>query len=515
MNLWLMETLPTSIPITVPRRLPDRKKFTKKFGKRKREVLVMKKKVISALLSIAMVATLLAGCGSKEAAPAEEAATEEAAPAEEAAPEEEAAPAEESAQAGEGQVYYLNFKPEVDEVWQNLAAKYTEETGVPVKVVTAASGTYEQTLKSEIANANAPTLFQINGPVGYQNWKDYCLDLKGTDLYSWLLDPSLAITGEDGGVYGIPYVVEGYGIIYNNAIMEKYAAMDGALVKSADEITNFDTLKSVVEDMQAKAADLGIEGVFASTSLTPGEDWRWQTHLANLPVYYEYKDKGISDTDALEFTYSDNYKNIFDLYINNSCTEPGLLGSKSVDDSMAEFALGKAAMVQNGNWGWGQISGVEGNTVTEDDVKFMPIYTGVSGEEKQGLCTGTENFFCINSQASEADQKASIAFVEWIFSSDEGKAAVTNELGFIAPFNTFEDDEKPTDPLAQEVLRYMADSSKTSVAWNFTSFPSQQFKDDFGAALLEYAAGSIAWDDVKAVVVERWAAEKAATAEAK
>ena len=290
--------------------------------------------------------------------------------------------------------------------------------------------------------------------------------------------------------------------------------MDGAKAASMDEIKNFDTLKAVVEDMQSKAADLGIDGVFASTSLLPGEDWRWQTHLANVPVYYEYKDKGITDTDALEFTYSDNYKNIFDLYINNSCTAPGLLGSKSVDDSMAEFALGKAAMVQNGNWGWGQISGVDGNTVAEEDVKFLPIYTGVEGEETQGLCTGTENFFCINSQVSPENQAASIAFVEWLFSSDTGKAAVTNDLGFIAPFNTFADDEKPTDPLAQEVIKYMADSSLTSVAWNFTSFPSQTFKDDFGAALLEYASGSMEWDDVKQLVVDEWASEKAAAAAA-
>ena len=474
----------------------------------------MKKKVISTLLAAAMVASLLAGCGQTAEAPAAEApATEEAAPADDAAAE-EAPAAEETADAGAGSVYYLNFKPEVDEVWQSLAAQYTEETGVPVKVVTAASGTYEQTLMSEVANADAPTLFQINGPVGYQNWKDYCLDLKDTDLYSWLLDKSLAVEGEDGGVYGIPYVVEGYGIIYNNAIMDKYFAMDGAKAASMDEIKNFDTLKAVVEDMQSKAADLGIDGVFASTSLLPGEDWRWQTHLANVPVYYEYKDKGITDTDALEFTYSDNYKNIFDLYINNSCTAPGLLGSKSVDDSMAEFALGKAAMVQNGNWGWGQISGVDGNTVAEEDVKFLPIYTGVEGEETQGLCTGTENFFCINSQVSPENQAASIAFVEWLFSSDTGKAAVTNDLGFIAPFNTFADDEKPTDPLAQEVIKYMADSSLTSVAWNFTSFPSQTFKDDFGAALLEYASGSMEWDDVKQLVVDEWASEKAAAAAA-
>ena len=308
------------------------------------------------------------------------------------------------------------------------------------------------------------------------------------------MDKSLAITGEDGGVYGIPYVVEGYGIIYNDAIMQKYFALDGAKAASMDEINNFAKLKEVVEDMQAKKDELGIEGVFASTSLTPGEDWRWQTHLANIPVYYEFKDKGITDTDNLEFTYSDNFKNIFDLYINNSCTAPGLLGSKSVDDSMAEFALGQAAMVQNGNWGWSQINGVDGNTVKAEDVKFLPIYTGVEGEENQGLCTGTENFFCINKEASAEDQAASIAFVEWLFSSETGKAAVTNDLGFIAPFDTFSDDEKPTDPLAQEVLRYMADTSKTSVSWNFTSFPSQQFKDDFGAALLEYASGSIDWD---------------------
>ena len=203
-----------------------------------------------------------------------------------------------------------------------------------------------------------------------------------------------------------------------------------------DEINNFDKLKEVSEDMQSKKDQLGIDGVFASTSLTPGEDWRWQTHLANLPVYYEYKDKGVSNLDKIDFTYSDNFKNIFDLYINNSTCEPTLLGSKTVSDSMAEFALGKAAMVQNGNWGWSQIAEVEGNTVKAENVKFMPIYTGIEGEEKQGLCIGTENFFSINSKASEADQKASIEFVEWLFTSDTGKNHVTNELGFIAPFNT-------------------------------------------------------------------------------
>lgn len=472
----------------------------------------MKKRLISTILCAVMTMSLFTGCGRK----AEEGDT----------PQNTAQNTENTEQnnnqntnqnnnqsAAKGQVYYLSFKPEVDSIWQELAKQYTQETGVPVKVVTAASGTYEQTLMAEIANAQAPTLFQINGPVGYQSWKEYCADLKDTKLYDWLLDKSIAITGKDGGVYGIPYVVEGYGIIYNNAIMDKYFALEGAKASSMDEIKSFETLKAVVEDMQAKKDDLGIEGVFASTSLNPGEEWRWQTHLANIPVAFEYKDKGATDLDKLDFTYAENFKNVFDLYINNSCTAPGLLGNKSVDDSMAEFALGQVAMVQNGNWAWSQIAKVEGNTVQEEDVKFLPIYAGIKGEEGQGLCIGTENFFCINSQASAEDQAASIAFIEWLFSSETGKAAVTNDLGLIAPFSTFSEEEKPNDPLAREVLRDMADESTTSVAWQFTTFPSVRFKDNFGAALLEYASGSKTWEQVKEQVISDWAAEKAAVSQ--
>lgn len=410
--------------------------------------------------------------------------------------------------SAKGSVYYLNFKPEVDSVWQQIAAQYTNETGVPVKVVTAANNTYEQTLMSEIANKDAPTLFQINGPVGYQNWKDYCADLSGSQLYDWLLDKNMVVEGDDGKIYGIAYVVEGYGIIYNNSIMNKYFALDGAKATSMDEIKNFQTLKAVVEDMQARKDELGIKGVFASTSLNPSDTWRWQTHLANIPIHYELREKNVSDLKDLEFIYAENYRNIFDLYLNNSGTAKGLLGNKSVDDSMTEFALGQVAMVQNGNWAWGQISDVQGNTVSEEDVRFLPIYTGMQGEENQGICIGTENFMAVNSKASAENQAASLAFLEWLFSSEVGKNFVTNELEFITPFNTFGETERPKDPLAKEVLRYMNDDTRENITWDFVIFPSQQFKDDFGDALLEYASGGKTFDQVKEIVVQRWAAEK-------
>ncbi|MDU1708453.1 MAG: ABC transporter substrate-binding protein, partial [Anaerococcus vaginalis] len=362
----------------------------------------------------------------------------------------------ESGESAKGSVYYLNFKPEVEEVWNKIAKTYTDETGVPVKVVTAASGTYESTLKAEITKKDAPTLFQINGPIGYQNWKDYTKDLKDSELYKHLIDKELAV--KDGeGVFGIPYVVEGYGIIYNDAILQKYIGLDGAKIKSVDEIKNFEKLKEVAEDMQAKKEELGIDGAFASTSLKPGEDWRWQTHLANLPIYYEYKDNKVKDMDEVKFKYADNYKNIFDLYIKNSTVEPNALTGKAVTDSMAEFALEKAAFVQNGNWAWSQISEVSGNKVKEENIKFLPVYTGVKGEEKQGICVGTENFFSVNSQASEEDQKATEEFLTWLFTSEKGKEFVTKDLGFISPFDTFEEKDQPSDPLAKEVVKYMSD----------------------------------------------------------
>lgn len=412
--------------------------------------------------------------------------------------------------ASGGEIYFLNFKPEIADVYAKIADAYFKETGVTLKVVTAASGTYEETLKSEIAKSDAPVLFQINGPIGYQNWKDYCADLSGTELYKHLSDKTLAVTSGDG-VYGLPYVVEGYGIIYNNAIMDKYFALPDAKAASMAEINNFATLKAVVEDMTAKKEQLGIEGVFASTSLKPGEDWRWQTHLMNIPIFYEWRDNNValtSDaTKTITFQYSDNYKNIFDLYIDNSVTDKKLLGTKTVDDSMAEFALGQAAMVQNGNWAWSQISGVDGNVVKAEDIKFLPIYTGMSGEEKQSISVGTENYFAINSQASPEKQKLAEDFIYWLFSSTTGKAFVVNELKFIAPFDTFTEAEKPTDPLSKEVMRYMADTTLYNVSWNFVKFPSQTWKNDFGAALLQYAQGTMTWDDAKAMAVSEWATE--------
>ena len=412
-----------------------------------------------------------------------------------------------SASADGGKVYYLNFAPEVADQWEALAEKYSEETGTEVQVVTAASGTYESTLKSEMDKSEAPTLFQVNGPVGLATWKYYCYDLKDTDVYKNIASDDFALINEDGSVSGIAYKIETYGLIYNKALLNDYFETDGAVVTSVDEINNFDTLKAVVEDITAKKDELGIEGAFTSAGMDSSSDWRFKTHLANLPIYYEYKADGITSTDAIKGTYLDNYKNIWDLYINNATCEPSMISSKTAEDARAEFALGEAVFYQNGTW---ETSGIlEEGDLTEDDLGMLPIYIGVEGEENQGLCTGSENYWCVNAKASEEDIQATVDFLTWCITSDDGRTAISKDMGFATPFTTFGDDYAADNVLVNEAAKYVEDG-KTSVTWCFTTMPSENWKNGVGSALLEYAQGTGEWDGVVTAFVDGWATEYAA-----
>ena len=410
------------------------------------------------------------------------------------------------AEEAKGSVYYLNFKPEQADQWVELGEKYTEETGVPVTVVTAASGTYESTLKSEMAKDEAPTLFQVNGPVGLASWKDYCYDLKDTEIYKQLTSEEFALTNEDGSVPGIAYVIETYGLIYNKALLNDYFETDGAVVKSVEEINSFDTLKAVADDIQAKKDDLGIEGAFTSAGFDASSDWRFKTHLANLPIYYEYQADGIDSTDAIKGTYLENFKNIFDLYITDSTCEPSALSSKTGEDAVSEFALGEAVFYQNGTWAYNDI---KDNEVADEDMGMLPIYIGVEGEENQGLCTGSENYWCVNSKASEEDIQATLDFLNWVITSDEGRTSLSQEMGFVTPFKTFDGNFESENPLVVDANKYIADG-KTSVAWNFTTMPSEEWKNQVGSAMLEYAQGTGEWDAVEKAFVDGWATEYAA-----
>ena len=376
-----------------------------------------------------------------------------------------------SESSGKTEVYFLNFKPEIADVYTNVVEPAFEAAypQYDLKVVTAASNQYQQTLMSELSKSAPPVIFQVNGPVGISENVNTVAPLQDTDFYNLLADKSLALS-LDGNIVAVPYAVEGYGIIYNDSIMRKYFALpDKAVsISSAEEITNFETLKAVVEDMSKHLDELGIQGVFASTSFMPGSEWRWTTHLVNPALVAEFGDLATaSAAKTFEFAAGENFKNLFDLYLNNSITAKGMVGSRGDADSMAEFALGQVAMVQNGNWAAAQILGTQGNVVADEDIKFLPLYMGIDGEENQGICIGTENYLAFNKNASPEALEGADTFLTWLFSSDEGKPIVTNDLMFITPFASFTADEVPNDPLARQVNIWMNKDGITSVPWVF------------------------------------------------
>ena len=393
-----------------------------------------------------------------------------------------------------GSVYYLNFKPEQDEQWQELAKAYTEETGVKVEVVTAASGEYETTLMSEMGKSGAPTLFQVNGPVGLANWKDYCYDLSDSDVYKQLTSEDYALKDGDK-VAGIAYVIESYGLIVNKTLLAKAGY-------TIDDIQSFADLKKVAEDITARSSELGF-AAFTSAGMDGSSDWRFKTHLANLPIYFEYQEDGIGTTDAIKGTYLDNYRNIWDLYINNSTCAPAELAAKTGDDSRNEFLAGQAVFFQNGSWEYGNLTA--DGTFTDDDLAMIPIYIGAGDEANQGLCTGTENYWCVNSEADQADIQAALDFMNWCVTSEKGTKAMGEDMGFVIPFKNAVESQN----LFVKQDKEMTEAGKTPVSWNFPTMPSEEWKNGVGQALTAYAADQTdeQWAGVVSAFVDGWKTE--------
>ena len=397
----------------------------------------------------------------------------------------------------EGSVYYLNFKPEADAAWQALAKTYTEKTGVPVKVVTAASGEYSKTLTAEMAKTDAPTLFQCGNEQGLKDWGDYCLDLSNTEVYKQMTTDDFNLKDSTGAVKAIGYCYECYGIIVNKALL-KQAGYE------VTDITDFASLKTVADDIHARAAELGFDA-FSSAGLDGSSSWRFSGHLANMPLYYECRDNGVTSQPAtLTGAYLQNFKNIWDLYITDSSANPTSLSTATGDESEAEFGTGKAVFFQNGSWEWSNLTGSKFG-MNPADLTMIPIYCGVDGEQKAGLCCGTENCWAVNAKASKADQKATLDFLNWVVTSDEGTTMMAEQFGPI-PFKNAKEPENKFFAAANE---YVANGNYT-VTWAFNWTPNvDDWRAGVVSALTAYSAGTGDWSAVETAFVEGWATQYA------
>ena len=425
----------------------------------------MRKKLLGVVLCATMVAGLLAGCGSSSKS-------------------------EKTGSDSKGSVYWLNFKPEADEALQGIAKTYEKEKGVKVKVVTAASGNYNSTLTSEMGKSAAPTLFVVGNQAAVKTWNDYCLDLKGTDVYNELNTDAFNLTDENGKVASIGYCYESYGIIVNKKLLKKAG-------HEITDIKDFASLKSVAEDIHKRADKLGFDA-FTSSGMDDASSWRFTGHLANMALFYEGRDDGWKDAPAeIKGTYLENFKNVWDLYINNSKYDKNTLATGGYD-AEAEFKKGEAVFYQNGTWEYDALK----KSISDDDMQMIPIYCGVEGEEKAGLCSGTENCWAVNAKASEADQKATLEFMKWLVTSEEGTKVMAEQFGAI-PYKKAADSGNVFLKNANDLL----EAGNYNVDWTFNYTPNvDEWRASLVAAMNKYDAGG-SWDDVKTAFVQGWAAQ--------
>ncbi len=380
------------------------------------------KKTLAILLAVVMAVTLFTACGDKPA-PTPDTKT--------------------------GSVYYLNFKPEADKAWQDLAKLYTEKTGVPVTVLTAASGTYDQVLTAEMDKDAAPTMFQVGNVGAVRTWGEYCYDLTNTDIMKEMTTDAFNLKNEAGETVSIGYCYEAFGIIVNKALL-KQAGYE------LTDITNFESLKKVADDIHSRAAELGFDA-FTSAGLDGSSSWRFSGHLANMPLFYEFRDNGVTSQPAT------------------------ITGSWEYANLTSKFNM------------------------NPDDLAMIPIYCGVEGEEKAGLCCGTENCWAVNKYASEEDIKATLEFMKWVVTSEEGTTMMAKEFGPI-PFKSA---KTPENVFFAQANDYTANGNYV-VTWAFNYTPAV---DDWRAAvvdaLTQYTSGNADWSVVKTAFVDGWAAQYA------
>ena len=398
-----------------------------------------------------------------------------------------------------GSVYYLNFKPEADQAWQDLAKTYTEQTGVEVKVVTAASGQYDTMLTSELDKSAPPTMFQVGNQGAVNSYGDFCYPLDNTDVMKEMTTQDFNLKNANGETVSIGYCYECYGIIVNEDLLEKAGYTLG-------DITNFETLKAVAEDIHARASELGFDA-FTSSSMSDDSSWRFTGHLANLEYYYE----SVDDPDAwkecpssIKGTYMQNYKNLWDLYINNSAVNPADLAAGGFD-AADEFGKEQAVFYQNGSWEWAKLTGTGDGQYGLDNLSMIPFYCGVAGEENAGLNCGTENCWAVNKNAKEEDIQATLDFMKWVVTSDEGTTMLAEQFG-PCPFKNA---KTPANVFFADANAYTA-AGNYIVTWAFNWTPAV---DDWRAgvvdALTQYTVNGGSWDNVKTAFVDGWATQYA------
>jgi raffinose/stachyose/melibiose transport system substrate-binding protein len=351
-------------------------------------------------------------------------------------------------------------KVEITAAMQDYAKLYKEKTGVDVKVITGGgSSDYNTVLKAEMASGREPDIWVIEGPTGYELWKDKIADMTGEE---WTKYTEAAYMDGDK-VVGFPVSVEGYGLAYNADILAK-AGID------PKTLTNVDAYKAAFEKLDSMKEELGLDMVVSMVAGTvPG--MTWVTGLHNFNVYLTVGNER-NDTTYIDQVLAGkvdearfhDYCQYVDLLFKYSTQDMLLNGTQ--DAQLAAFANGKAAFYHQGNWM--DPSLVQLNPSFE--IAYAPH--AFLHEDTDGILVNPPSWYVVNANGNKDE---AIAYLNYLATSEDGADYMVNKAAMVPAFTNVT--LTPSTPLSKSVMEWNA-AGKT--------YDWQQYKlpDGFGMGTL-------------------------------
>ena len=438
------------------------------------------KKAISTILTAVMVAGMMTGCGSA----GNGTDTQESV----------------SNSSGDDQVVIDVFqnKNEISDALQAAIDTYEEENpNVKINLETVGGSDYASSLKAKMLGNDPVEIFTLGGPDDIASYQEYLEPLTDQDWVSHVTAGGVDNVTVDGEVYGLPLAIEGYGLIYNKKIFEA-AGID------ASTLTTYDAIDKAFADLQKQIDEGKLAEEFpvleAVEEYAAKESWIVGLHTNNVALSQEFKSAANAfNSKTVEYTYSDQLKDLIDLETKYTSSKDNLSLLNSVDYSTqvgGGLAIERVAVVQQGNWISSEVSNVSEDVL--DNLGILPV--PLKGVVEDCIAVGVSNYWCVNSKSSDAEKKAAKDFLNWLYQSDEGKEIVVHDLGFIPAFDNY-DNVSISDPLSAEVKRYV-DAGKT-IPWVFSGQPSG-WDSKVAANIQNYLAGSMTWDEVIAQNISDW-----------
>ena len=438
------------------------------------------KKAISTILTAVMVAGMMTGCGSA----GNGTDTQESV----------------SNSSGDDQVVIDVFqnKNEISDALQAAIDTYEEENpNVKINLETVGGSDYASSLKAKMLGNDPVEIFTLGGPDDIASYQEYLEPLTDQDWVSHVTAGGVDNVTVDGEVYGLPLAIEGYGLIYNKKIFEA-AGID------ASTLTTYDAIDKAFADLQKQIDEGKLAEEFpvleAVEEYAAKESWIVGLHTNNVALSQEFKSAANAfNSKTVEYTYSDQLKDLIDLETKYTSSKDNLSLLNSVDYSTqvgGGLAIERVAVVQQGNWISSEVSNVSEDVL--DNLGILPV--PLKGVVEDCIAVGVSNYWCVNSKSSDAEKKAAKDFLNWLYQSDEGKEIVVNDLGFIPAFDNY-DNVSISDPLSAEVKRYV-DAGKT-IPWVFSGQPSG-WDSKVDGNIQNYLAVSMTWDEVIAQNISHW-----------